>query len=240
LHYFGAGSSGRIAMLDAAELPPTFGVPADFATAHLAGGDAAIRRAVENAEDDIKAGAAAATTVGPDDVAIGVSASGSAPYVAAALAEARRRGGLTALVSANPRARLGADVDVHLAADTGPEPLTGSTRLKAGSAEKLLLNGFSTTLMIRLGRCYSNVMVDLVATNQKLRERLIRILMQTTGDDEERCQDALDSAEGNVKVALVAMLADTDSGRAHAALAQNDGLVRAALAALGESQDAPT
>ncbi|MDA8303204.1 MAG: N-acetylmuramic acid 6-phosphate etherase [Actinomycetota bacterium] len=232
LHYFGAGTSGRIAMLDAAELPPTFGVGPGFATAHLAGGEAATRLAVENAEDDLGAGRAAAEALGPEDVALGISASGSAPYVAAALERARERGALTALVSSNPGAPLGGSVDYHLAVDTGPEALTGSTRLKAGTAAKLVLNGFSTALMVRLGRCYSNMMVDVVPTNQKLRRRLVRILVQATGADEEAAREALSRAGDDVKVALVSMLGASPAPAARRALEEAGGQVRAALARL--------
>lgn len=238
LHYFGAGTSGRIAMLDAAELPPTFGVEQGFATAHLAGGEAATYAAVEDAEDDLSAGRQAADSLERDDVAIGVSASGSAPYVAAALERAGERGALTALVSSNPVAALGKRAHFHIAVNTGPEALTGSTRLKAGTAAKLVLNGFSTALMVRLGHCYSNMMVDLVPTNQKLRRRLVRILMQATGADEEACQRALSNAGDDVKVALVVMLAETAPAEAKAALAANGGRVRAALGALGLSSRA--
>ncbi len=232
LHYFGAGTSGRIAMLDAAELPPTFGVAADFATAHIAGGDPAIRSTVEDAEDDREAGRAAAGPVGPEDVAIGVSASGSAPYVAAAMTAARQRGALTALVSSRPGCALGDQLDFHLAVDTGPEALTGSTRLKAGSAAKLVLNGFSTAIMVRLGHCYSNVMVDVVPSNHKLRERLVRMLVQVTGSEEAHCRQALVSADGDVKVALVSMLSGAGPRPARDALAQVGGQVRQALAGL--------
>jgi N-acetylmuramic acid 6-phosphate etherase len=232
LHYFGAGSAGRIAVLDAAELPPTFGVDPEFVTAHLAGGDEAVRRAVEDAEDDVDAGTAAGRVVRPGDVAVGVSASGTAPYVTAAVLEAARRGALTALVTSDPGATLGGQVDVVLAVDTGPEPIAGSTRMKAGTAQKLLLNGFSTALMIRLGRCYSTVMVEMVATNRKLRGRLVRILEQTTGAGEERCRQALADADGDVKVALVAMLAGTQPALARLALVDAGGLVRDALGSL--------
>jgi len=233
LHYFGAGTSGRIAVLDAAELPPTFGVDRNFATAHLAGGEEAIRSAVENAEDDRGAGRGAASTLSSEDIAIGVSASGSAPYVAAALEHAGELGALTALVSSNPAAALGQLVDYHLAADTGPEALTGSTRLKAGTAAKLMLNGLSTALMVRLGRTYSNMMVDMVATNQKLRHRLVRILVQATGADEQDCRRALAEAGDDVKVALVMMLSSSTAPAAKQALLGAGGQARAALAALG-------
>jgi len=233
VHYFGAGTSGRIAMLDAAELPPTFGVEPGFATAHLAGGEAATRLAVENAEDDLGAGRSAAQALGPDDIAIGVSASGSAPYVSAALQRARENGALTALITSNPDAALGELVDYHLAADTGPEALTGSTRLKAGTAAKLMLNGFSTALMVRLGRSYSNMMVDMVPTNQKLRHRTVRILVQATGADETTSRDALVESGDNLKVALVAMLSGSPARASAEALEQAGGHVRAALSLLG-------
>lgn len=234
LHYFGAGTSGRVAMLDAAELPPTFGVERTFATAHLAGGEAAKQGAVEDAEDDTAAGRSAASALGPLDVAVGVSASGSAPYVAAALGRAREAGALTALVSSNPAALLGQSVDYHLAADTGPEALTGSTRLKAGTAAKLVLNGFSTALMVRLGHTYSNMMVDMVPTNQKLRQRMVRILAQASGADEEVCRRTLADAGDHVKVALVMMLAGATFAVASQALEGAGGRVRAALAAIGD------
>ena len=233
LHYFGAGTSGRIAMLDAAELPPTFGVEPGFATAHLAGGENAARLAVENAEYDFDAGRSAAQDLGPNDIAIGVSASGSAPYVAAALKRAHEKGALTALVSSNPAAPLGKLVDFHLAADTGPEAVTGSTRLKAGTAAKLTLNGFSTALMVRLGRSYSNMMVDMVPTNQKLRGRLVRILVQATEADEESSREALSEADDNLKVALVMLLSGSPTRAAREALEQAGGQVRSALALLG-------
>lgn len=232
VHYFGAGTSGRLAMLDAAELPPTFGVGPEFATAHLAGGETAARLAVEDAEDDSSAGQLAAQDLGPYDIAIGISASGSAPYVAAALKCAHENGALTALISSNPTAVLGGLVDHHLAADTGPEAITGSTRLKAGTAAKLVLNGFSTALMIRLGRCYSNMMVDMVPTNRKLRQRVIRMLAEATGSDEDASQKALTDAGNNLKVALVTMLSGSPVRGAAEALEKAGGQVRAAVALL--------
>jgi len=239
LHYFGAGTSGRLAMLDAAELPPTFGVDLSFATAHIAGGDTAVRKAVEGAEDDAEAGKLAAATLGPTDVAVGVSASGSAPYVVGALREASARGALTALVSSNPNAELGPLVDVHIGVMTGPEVITGSTRMKAGTAAKLVLNAFSTALMVRLGRCYSNMMVNMAVTNRKLRGRLVSILVQTTGSDEQRCRDALSQCQGDLKVALVHMLSGATPAIASQALQAGDGQVRAALAHLETTSKSP-
>ncbi len=172
VHYFGAGTSGRLAVLDAAELRPTFNAPAGLVVAHHAGGPEALLQAVENVEDDADLGRSEADDLRPGDVAIGLTASGRTPFVAGALARARERGAVTALVTANPDAELAVLADILLAVRTGPEALTGSTRLKAGTAQKLVLNSFSTAVMIRLGRTWSNLMVDVVATNAKLRGRV--------------------------------------------------------------------
>jgi len=184
VHYFGAGTSGRLAVIDAAELMPTFNVPDGLFVAHHAGGAAALVRAVENVEDDAGLGARDASAIGSLDVVIGITASGRTPYVAGALAVARARGAMTVLISANPQAELAGAVEHSLAVDTGPEVITGSTRLKAGTAQKLMLNSFSTAVMVRLGRTWSNLMVDVVATNAKLRGRVIRILREASGADE--------------------------------------------------------
>ncbi|GAA2741429.1 N-acetylmuramic acid 6-phosphate etherase [Terrabacter aerolatus] len=232
VHYFGAGTSGRLAVLDAAELRPTFNAPAGLVVAHHAGGPAALLRAVENVEDDIDLGCAEADGLAPGDIAIGLTASGRTPYVAGALARARELGAVTALVTANPHAEVAAHADILLAVRTGPEALTGSTRLKAGTAQKLVLNSFSTALMIRLGRTWSNLMVDVVATNAKLRARVLRILQEATGADTEQARVALDDAGGELKPALLSMLAGVDAGRARDAIAAHDGSVARALAAL--------
>jgi N-acetylmuramic acid 6-phosphate etherase len=229
VHYFGAGTSGRLAVLDAAELLPTFNAPPGLFVAHHAGGPEALVHAVENVEDDDDLGRREAGVVGPLDVVIGLTASGRTPYVAAALERARERGATTALVTANPDARSAAYADILLAARTGPEALTGSTRLKAGTAQKLILNSFSTTVMIRLGRTWSNLMVDVVATNAKLRGRVVRMLQQATGADEDEARKALDAADGELKPALLSMLARVDADTARAAIAANDGFVAAAL-----------
>ncbi|MGH3264453.1 MAG: N-acetylmuramic acid 6-phosphate etherase, partial [Trebonia sp.] len=171
VHYFGAGSSGRIAVLDATELAPTFSLGPGIVIAHLAGGDVAIKRAVEGAEDDETSGGADAADVTADDVVIGLSASGRTPYVAGALTAAAQRGAFTAVVTCNPGSPLRSLARVAIVADTGPEAIAGSTRLKATSALKLILNSFSTALMVRLGRTYSNLMVEVSATNDKLRVR---------------------------------------------------------------------
>ncbi len=232
VHYFGAGTSGRLAVLDAAELRPTFNAPEGLVVAHHAGGPAALLQAVENVEDDAELGRAEAGALRPGDVAIGLTASGRTPFVRGALERAREIGATTALVTANPHAELAALADHLLAAHTGPEALTGSTRLKAGTAQKLVLNSFSTALMIRLGRTWSNLMVDVVATNAKLRGRVVRILQEATGAGEDAARLALDAAGGELKPALLSMLADVDATTARDALEDHEGSVARALTAL--------
>jgi N-acetylmuramic acid 6-phosphate etherase len=229
VHYFGAGTSGRLAVLDAAELGPTFDLPAAMLVAHIAGGEPALTQAVESAEDDDASGARDAAQVTEADVVIGLSASGSAPYVAGALARARQAGAFAALFTANPQAPLATVADVVVCANTGPEAITGSTRLKAGTAEKMLLNSFSTALMVRDGRTYSNLMVRLTPLNAKLRARQVRLLRQASGAADADCAAALSAADGDVRVALVALLSGTDAVTSRIALAKADGMVRAAI-----------
>jgi N-acetylmuramic acid 6-phosphate etherase len=230
VHYFGAGTSGRLAVLDAAELLPTFNLPDGVVIAHIAGGDAAVTRAVENAEDSREAGAREAGDLGPDDVAIGITASGMTPYVGGALEAARANGALTALVACNADAALAPLADIPVLAVTGPEVLSGSTRLKAGTAEKLILNGFSTALMVALGRTWSNLMVSVVATNEKLRARTTRILMQALEIEQGEARELLESAGGDLKAALVAGLASVEVDEARSLLEETRGSVRDAIA----------
>jgi N-acetylmuramic acid 6-phosphate etherase len=200
---------------------------------HHAGGAGALLRAVENAEDDAAAGAAEMRdNVRAGDVVVGLTASGRTPYVVGALAVARELGARTALVSANPGASANASVDVPIAVETGPEAIAGSTRMKAGTAQKLVLTAFSTATMVRFGRTYSNLMVSMRATNAKLRGRTLRILREATGASEQDCADALAAADGDLKVAVVMLVAGTDQQRAVVALDKAEGYVRAALAAL--------
>jgi N-acetylmuramic acid 6-phosphate etherase len=234
IHYAGAGTSGRLATLDAAELVPTFNTPADWFVTHHAGGTVALRTAVENAEDDWEGGAAEIrAAVRPGDVVFGLTASGRTPYVLGALAAGNEIGAHTVLLSANPAARPSVPVDVLIAVNTGPEVLAGSTRMKAGTAQKLVLNAFSTAVMIKLGRTYSNLMVSMRATNAKLRGRTLRILREATGLDEAECTAALLEADGDLKVALIRLLAGIDSAQAAEALTATGGHVRNALVALG-------
>ncbi|MFD6136078.1 N-acetylmuramic acid 6-phosphate etherase [Isoptericola sp. NPDC056618] len=232
VHYAGAGTSGRLGVLDAVELLPTYGVGPEWFDAHLAGGPDAMTVSVEGAEDDAEAGRRDLDHVGPHDLVVGLAASGRTPYVGGALDLARERGARTALVSANPAAPLADRVDVAILLDTGPEAVTGSTRMKAATAQKIVLNTFSTATMIQLGKTYSNLMVDVRASNAKLRARLVRLLSQATGLAPEVCAPVLADAGGEVQVALVMLLAGVDAAAARGALAGGDG-VRGALGRLG-------
>ncbi|MFC5066031.1 N-acetylmuramic acid 6-phosphate etherase, partial [Actinomycetospora atypica] len=237
LVYTGAGTSGRLAMQDAAELPPTFGIDPARAVALLAGGAGAAGAAVEGAEDDDAAGRAdvAAAGVGPDDVVVGVAASGRTPYVLGALAAARERGAVTvAVVNAlgSPVAAL-ADIPIELA--TGPEVLSGSTRLAAGTAQKIALNTLTTAAMVRAGATYGPWMVGVRGTNEKLRRRAERIVQDAAGVDVTTARAALAAADGEVATALVALLAGVDGSEARRRLA-SAGSVRAAVAGAGVGQ----
>ena len=232
VHYFGAGTSGRLAVLDAAELRPTYNVPPGLVVAHHAGGPPALVDAVENVEDDLGLGRLEADGLEATDIAIGLTASGRTPFVAGALERARELGALTALITANPDAEIAHLADHLLAPATGPEAVTGSTRLKAGTAQKLVLNGFSTALMIRLGRTWSNLMVDVVATNAKLRARLVRILREATGVDDAEARRALAEAGGELKPALLHLLSGVPADEARTLLETHGGSVAAALGTL--------
>jgi len=232
VHYFGAGTSGRLGVLDAAELRPTYSLPAGVVVAHIAGGSAALTEAVEDAEDSWEAGAADADGVGRGDVAIGLAASGSTPYVGGALEQARTVGAVTALVTCNPAPALAALADVLVVADTGPEVVAGSTRLKAGTAEKLVINGFSTALMVALGHTWRGLMVSVVATNAKLRARTARILAEALGVDVGTATRLLAEADGDLKAAIVTGVSGADLTRARTTLAAAGGSVAHALRAL--------
>lgn len=226
VHYVGAGTSGRLATLDAAELVPTFNVPHDWFVAHHAGGSEALVRAVEEVEDHSGA-AQIRRHATAKDLVVGVTASGRTPFVIGALEEAQALGAHTVLVSNNSSVPI--TPDVLVAIDTGPEAIAGSTRMKAGSAQKLVLTSFSTAVMVKLGRTYSNLMVSMRATNAKLRGRTIRILHEATGLSENDCARALSDAAGDLKVALVHLLSGVPTDRAAAALEDTKGHVRNAL-----------
>jgi N-acetylmuramic acid 6-phosphate etherase len=234
VHYVGAGTSGRMATLDAAELAPTYNAPPEWFVVHHAGGMRAFESAVEDAEDDEEAGATALrASASPGDFVLGLTASGRTPYVLGALRAASALGARTGLVFSNPHATRLMDIDVLIEVDTGPEVVAGSTRMKAGTAQKIVLTSFSTAVMVKLGRTYSNLMVSMRATNAKLRGRTLRILREATGLDLNDCSVALDEAQGDLKVALVHLLSGVDAKQAAAALAGTNGHVREALNTLG-------
>lgn len=233
VHYFGAGTSGRLAVLDAAELVPTFNLDDRIVQAHIAGGSDALVHSVELAEDSEASGASEAASLGTMDIAIGLAASGTTPYVAGVLRAARSRGAYTALVTSNQASPLAALADIVIAPDTGAEVLTGSTRLKAGTAEKVILNGFSTALMVAMGRTYSNLMVSMLATNAKLRERALRILGEISGAASEQNASLLSAADGDLKLAIVTLLSSASLDRSREALERSAGSVRGALHVLG-------
>ena len=206
LVYVGAGTSGRLGVLDAAECPPTFGTPPDLVVGVIAGGTSALVKSAEGAEDDVNAGMAAMDTarVSAADVVVGIAASGTTPYVRAALSRAQTIGAKTVIVSCSPPPKLLLDTcDVAIVPVVGPEALTGSTRLKAGTATKLVLNTLSTGAMIRTGRAYGNLMVDLMAWSEKLRDRGERIVMEASGGDRGRARAPLEAAGGRVEDAPV-------------------------------------
>jgi len=229
LVYVGAGTSGRLGVLDAAECPPTFGTPPGLVVGIVAGGPSAMVRSMEGAEDDTTAAVRAVqeVAVSARDVVVGIAASGTTPFVRAALEEARARGSRTVLVScALPPADLAAGCDVCVTVLVGPEALTGSTRLKAGTATKLVLNAISTAAMIRPGRAYGNLMVDLTATSEKLRDRGERIVMETCGVSREAARRAIDEAAGSVKVAIVMVRREVSAAEARQILERANGIVR--------------
>ncbi len=234
LIYVGAGTSGRLGVLDAAECPPTFGVPPSMVRAIIAGGQAAVFAAQEGAEDDEQAGARAiaAEHVTDSDVVCGISASGRTPFVVGALAEAKRRRAWTILVSTNDRSQIeqcGVCADLIISPNVGPEIIGGSTRLKSGTAQKLVLNMLTTASMVRIGKTYGNIMVDLQPLSAKLRERAKGIVMRISGCDYQTASSVLEQAHGNVKVALVMILAECDPERALFLLEQSHGSVRRAV-----------
>ncbi len=229
LFYLGAGTSGRLGVLDAAECPPTFGSEPDMVEGIIAGGHAALTQAVEGAED-IPEGARADVEdaeVGTRDFLIGIAASGTTPYVHAGVRHARTLGARTGLVCCSPPPDdLLELVDVAIVPITGPEVLTGSTRLKAGTATKMVLNMITTGAMIRLGKAYGNLMVDLCATNEKLRDRSERLLMLTTGVSRDEARKLLDKADDRVKVAIVMQKLGLERKEAATRLAEHKGLIR--------------
>lgn len=237
LFYVGAGTSGRLGVLDAAECPPTFSVPPTMVVGIIAGGDKALRSAVEGAEDFSEEGVQAIQDhdVGACDVVVGIATSGRTPYVLGALQEAHRRGAKTVLLSCTPpEESLRVYVDGFITPLVGPEIIAGSTRLKAGTATKLVLNQLTTCSMVRIGKVYDNWMVDVRATNSKLRDRARRLVRDIAHVDDEVAQQALDAAGGSVKVALVMLAKSVSPEEAQLILAAYEGHLRPILD--GDSQ----
>ncbi len=232
LIYVGAGTSGRLGVLDSVELYPTFSWPRARALAVLAGGPGAMFEAVEGAEDDRAQGAAdlRETDPGPRDVVLLLAASGATPYVLGALHAARAAGALTIGIANNAQAPLMLEAEIGITLDTGEEVISGSTRLKAGTAQKIALNAFSSALMVRLNKVYGNLMVDLKPTNAKLMLRAVRLTMHATGVDEPSARAALERCQFHVKVAIVALSRAVDADEARRLLTRADGSVRSALA----------
>lgn len=230
LIYAGAGTSGRLGTQDGAELTPTFSWPRERTVFLMAGGDAAFTRSIEGAEDDAAEGAArmAAISPGAADVVIAVAASGATPFVLAAATAARAAGALSVGVACNPGAPLLAACEIAVLLATGPEAIAGSTRLKAGTAQKAALNLLSTTLMVRLGRVYRGQMVEMQATNAKLRRRALRMLVRISDRDEATARAALDASDGDLKVAILVLLDGVAPAQARQRLEATGGRVRAA------------
>ncbi|NVM93694.1 N-acetylmuramic acid 6-phosphate etherase [Arthrobacter wenxiniae] len=233
LVYVGAGTPGRLGILDASECPPTFGTDPTQVVGVIAGGRAAVKQAVEDAEDSAENAQQdmAALRLTTNDSVIGIAASGRTPYVIAAVTAARAQGAYTVGFSCNENSPLGAAADAALEIEVGPEVLTGSTRLKAGTCQKLVLNMLSTATMVRLGKTYKNFMVDLRATNAKLRARSERTLMRATDCDAATAAAALEAAGGHVKAAILAVMTGLPAARAAELLEQSQGFLPAAITA---------
>jgi len=235
LIYCGAGTSGRLGILDASECPPTFGTPREQVIGLIAGGHTAILQAVENAEDNREQGAQDLKDIhfSRHDVLVGIAASGRTPYVLGALAYANELGATTVSLSCNPGSAMSQVAAIALTPVVGPEVVTGSSRMKAGTAQKLVLNMLTTGSMIRSGKVYGNLMVDVEATNQKLVQRQVNIVMQATDCDDATARAALTGCGGHCKTAILMVLADLNADEAKALLGQHQGFIRQALQAAG-------
>ncbi len=234
LIYFGAGTSGRLGALDAAECPPTFNLPQEKVVGCIAGGEFALWQSVEDLEDSVEAGRAdaAKVVVTGADAVVGIAASGRTPYVLGAVAYAKEQGALTIGLACNKQTPLEQEVEIMIAPVVGPEVISGSTRLKAGTAQKMVLNMLSTGTMILLGKTFGNLMVDVQATNRKLRRRAITIVQQATGLDALAAEALLEASDGEVKTAILIGRAGLEPQLARERLAQHGGILRATLEAL--------
>ncbi|MGH9735052.1 MAG: N-acetylmuramic acid 6-phosphate etherase [Candidatus Acidiferrales bacterium] len=238
LFYVGAGTSGRLAVLDAAECPPTFGTRPQTVQALIAGGQRAVLHAVEGAEDSAKNGARDLAKAGlkRGDIVVGIAASGTTPYVLGAMRYARTKGATTVAVASNSRSPLAKQAQIAIVPETGPEVIAGSTRMKAGTAQKMVLNMLSTASMVRLGRVYGNRMIYMEATNEKLRRRTARILEETAGVDASTAEHALRQTRHNLPLAFVMLKTGATAAEAQRRLGENSGNVRAAIATADSRQ----
>lgn len=232
LVYLGAGTSGRLGVLDASECPPTFGVQNEMVKGIIAGGEPAIRYPIEGAEDNSNAAVTdlQAIDFNAKDVLVGIAASGRTPYVLSALGYAKQLGAITVSIASNPNSPMAQTADIAIDTLVGAEVLTGSSRLKSGTAQKLVLNMISTASMILLGKCYENLMVDVQASNEKLKARAVRIVMQATECDETIAEQTLTIAEQNAKLAIMILLSGLEKDEARALLEKEKGRLRKALA----------
>ena len=231
LVYIGAGTSGRLGVLDASECPPTFGVSPEMVKGIIAGGERALRHPIEGAEDSKEQAVVDLQTIqfSSKDVLVGIAASGRTPYVIGALKYAKRLGSVTVSIASNPNSAMANIVDIAIDTVVGPEVLTGSSRLKSGTAQKLVLNMLTTASMILMGKCYQNLMVDVQASNEKLKARAIRIVMQATDCDKALAEETLKQADQNVKLAIMMILSGLDRAQAETLLEKHQGKLQLAL-----------
>lgn len=231
LVYIGAGTSGRLGVLDASECPPTFGVSSEMVKGIIAGGERALRHPIEGAEDSKAQAVVDLQTIqfSSKDVLVGIAASGRTPYVIGALEYAKSLGSVTVSIASNPNSAMANIVDIAIDTVVGPEVLTGSSRLKSGTAQKLVLNMLTTASMILMGKCYQNLMVDVQASNEKLKARAIRIVMQATDCDKALAEETLKQADQNAKLAIMMILSGLDRAQAEALLEKHQGKLQLAL-----------
>ena len=231
LVYIGAGTSGRLGGLDASECPPTFGVSPEMVKGIIAGGERALRHPIEGAEDSKAQAVVDLQTIhfSSKDVLVGIAASGRTPYVIGALEYAKSLGSVTVSIASNPNSAMANIVDIAIDTVVGPEVLTGSSRLKSGTAQKLVLNMLTTASMILMGKCYQNLMVDVQASNEKLKARAIRIVMQATDCDKALAEETLKQADQNAKLAIMMILSGLDRAQAEALLEKHQGKLQLAL-----------
>lgn len=231
LVYVGAGTSGRLGVLDASECPPTYGVKPEMVVGLIAGGDHALRHPIEGAEDNVQQGQADLEEIdfSARDVLVGIAASGRTPYVLGALNYAKQLGATTVSIASNPNSKMAEVADIAIETVVGPEVLTGSSRMKSGTAQKLVLNMLTTASMVLIGKCYQNLMVDVQASNEKLKARALKIVMEATECDNETAANILAKANGKVKLAILMQLSGLDALEAQSLLDKSNGKLRQAL-----------